>query len=140
MFFLVFFLFNPWDWNVLGSERLVHSWCHIDWRNTKIYIHRASQMEWKHGKCWKLPIFKGQLWVFSRYLSHMKTVSMFYSSTFYSLFLPFFVQEISKFKYDKAFCQTSASISKFEWFEQPWYKFLYDGTWKLLHTMSWGII
>ena len=31
-----------------------------------------------------------------------------------------FVLEIFKFKYDKVFVRYSASISKFEWFEQPW--------------------
>ena len=55
----------------------------------------------------------------------MKTVRMFYNfsyfSTFYTLFLQFFVQEIFKFKYDKFFVRNSASISKFKWFEQPWY-------------------
>ena len=39
-----------------------------------------------------------------------------YSSTFYGLFLPFFVLKIFKFKY----VRHSASISKFEWLEQPW--------------------
>ena len=42
-----------------------------------------------------------------------------YSITFYSLFLPFFVLEIFKCKYDKFFIRHSASIFKFEWFEQP---------------------
>ena len=42
------------------------------------------------------------------------------TSTFYSLFLPFFVVEIFKFKYDKFFVVHSASISKFKLFEQPW--------------------
>ena len=54
---------------------------------------------------------------FISYLSEMKTVSMLtlhYSSAFYSLFLPFFVLEIFKFKYDKFFVRNSASISKFE--------------------------
>ena len=41
-----------------------------------------------------------------------------YSCTFYSLFLPFFVLEIFKFKYDRFFVRHSASISKFQWFEQ----------------------
>ena len=50
-------------WNVLESERPLHIWCHIGWRNTKIYIHGASWMEWKCGKCWKSPIFEGKLWV-----------------------------------------------------------------------------
>ena len=39
-FFAFFFLFNPWSWNVLEAERLLPSWRHISWRNTKTYIHR----------------------------------------------------------------------------------------------------
>ena len=52
------------------------------------------------------------------YLSKMRIVSvfihsitLFYYSTFYSLFLPYFVLEIFKFKYDKVFVEHSASIS-----------------------------
>ena len=111
----------PWGWNVPGAERSLRSWCHIGWRNTKICIHRASRMEQKRGKCWKLPIFEGKLRVFISYLSEMKivcSITLLYSSTFYSLFLPFFVLEIFKFKYDKVFVRNSASICKFEWFEQ----------------------
>ena len=40
------------------------------------------------------------------------------SITFYSLFIPFFVLEMFKFNYGKFFVRHSASISKFEWFEQ----------------------
>ena len=79
-------------------------------------------MERKCGKCWKSPIFEGKLRVFISYLSEMKivcSITLLYSSTFYSLFLPFFVLEIFKFKYGKVFVKHSASISKFEWFEQP---------------------
>ena len=47
---------------------------------TKICIHGTSWMERKHGKCWKLPIFEGRLWIFISYLSEMKTVSMFCNS------------------------------------------------------------
>ena len=60
--------------------------------------------EWSEnvvGKCWKLPIFEGVSIAsfYQLYLSEMKIVYMFnnsvlYSSTFYSLFLPFFVLEI----------------------------------------------
>ena len=77
----------------------------------------------KHGKCGKSSIFDGKLWVII-YLSEMKIVSsvtLLYSSTFCSLLLPFFVLEIFKFKYDKVFVRHSVSISKFEWFEQPWW-------------------
>ena len=69
------------------------------------------------------PLFEGKLGVFISYLSEMKivrSIALLYSSIFYSLFLPFFVLEIFKFKYDKVFVRHSASISKFEWFEQPW--------------------
>ena len=47
----------------------------------------------------------------------MKTVcsiTLLYSSTFYSFFLPFFVLEIFKFKYDTFFIRNSAAISKFD--------------------------
>ena len=76
-------------------------------------------MEQKHGKCRKLQLFEGKLQVFISYMGKMKTISMFYnflySSTFYCLFLPFFVLEILiKFKYDKFFVGHFASISKFE--------------------------
>ena len=85
---------------------------------------RSFTMEWKRGKCWKSLIFESKLRVFISYQSEMKTVSImyifFYSSTFYSLFLRFFVLEIFKFKYDKFFARHSASNSKFECFEQPW--------------------
>ena len=50
-----------------------------------------------------------------------KTITLLYSSTFYSLFLPFFVLEIFKFKYGTVFIRYSASISKFEWFKQLWH-------------------
>ena len=73
MLFYVFFLLTPWGCNVLEAERPLHSWCHID------YIHRASRMERKCGKCWKLSIFEGKLQVFISYLSEMKIVSMFYN-------------------------------------------------------------
>ena len=80
-------------------------------------------MEQKCGKCWKSRIFEGKLQVFISYLSKMRivcSITLLYSSTFYSLFLPFFVLEIFKFKYDKVFVRHSAFIPKFEWFEQLW--------------------
>ena len=94
-------------------------------------------MERKRGKCWKSPIFEGKLWVFISYLSEMKIVCsmiLLYSSTFYSFFVPFFVLEIFKFKYDKVFIRHSASISKFKWFEQPWYPL-----WVEVHINIWGV-
>ena len=85
MFFYVFFLFNtppPRDWNVLKAERLLRSWHHMHWINTKICIHGAN---------WKSPIFEGKLQVFISYLTKMKIVyfiTLLYSSIFCSLFLP----------------------------------------------------
>ena len=49
------------------------------------------------------------------------SMTLLYSSTFYCLFLPFFVLEIFKFKCDTLFVRNSAAISKFDWFEQLCY-------------------
>ena len=79
-------------------------------------------MERKRGKCWKLSIFKVNfrfllvIWV--KWKQSVCSITLLYSSTFYSLFLPFFVLEIFKFKYDTFFVRNSAAISKFKWFEQ----------------------
>ena len=61
--------------------------------------------------------FLSVIWV--KWKQSVCSITLLYSSTFYSLLLPFFVLEIFKFKYDKVFVRHSASISKFEWFEQP---------------------
>ena len=86
-------------------------------------------MERKREKSWKSQLFEDKLWVFICYLSKMKTVSMFYNSfllyNFYSLFLWYFVLVTFKFKHDKFFVRHSASISKFEWFEQPCLQYLF---------------
>ena len=75
-FFSCFFCLNPMRQNVLESERPSRSPRHLCWRNTKICIHGASQMEQKRGNCWKLSILVEKLQVFNSYLSKMKTVSM----------------------------------------------------------------
>ena len=122
MFFLMSFLFHPL-WLECSRIRKTAS-CLTLHRHR---IQKSASMEphkWSENvvNCLKLSIFEGKLQVFMSYLSEMKTVSMFYnswcSSTFYSLFLPFFVLLIFKFKYDKFFIRYSASISKFEWFQQ----------------------
>ena len=80
-------------------------------------------MERKPGKCWKFPVFEGKLqnlcviWV--KWKQSVCSITLLCSSTFYSLFLPFFVQEIFKFKYGKFFIKNSASISKFGLFFEP---------------------
>ena len=74
-----------------------------------------------------LKIAEGKLRVSISYLSEMRTVSMFYnsslfySSNFYNLVLPFFVLEIFKFKYNTFFLRNSAGISKFDWLEHIYY-------------------
>ena len=110
MFFLVFFLFNPWGWNVLGSERLVYSWCHIDWRNTKstsTKLHKWSEnmvnvencqflkdnyeflvdiwVIWKQSVCSILVLFTACFYhfLFRRYLNSSMT------KLFVRLLLPF---------------------------------------------------
>ena len=60
------------------------------------------------------------LFIWVKWKQSVCSMISFYSSTFYSLFQPFFVLEILKFKYDKFFIGHAASISKFEWFEQSW--------------------
>ena len=63
-------------------------------------------MEPKRGKCWKLPIFERKLRGFSVFWVKQKqsacSITLPYSSTFYSLFLPFFVLEIQVFR--QTFC------------------------------------
>ena len=116
-FFSCFFFLTLLRLECSRISKTVCSWCHIGWGNTKICIQGASKMEWKHGKCWKLPIFEGKLWVFFSYLSEMKTVSVFYNSSILVLFTACFYRFLFKFKYDKFFVRHSASISRFEWFE-----------------------
>ena len=89
----------------------------------KICINGASWIKRKRGKCWISQIFEGKLWVFIYSLSEMKiwSVTPLYSSPYYSFFLPFFVLEIFKIKDDKVFIRHSASISKLECFDQPWW-------------------
>ena len=76
---MYFFIFQSLDITAsfLTSHRL----------NTKICTHRASQMEWKCGKCLKSTIFEGKLQVFISYLSEMKMVSMYYNSFLFQYFL-----------------------------------------------------
>ena len=67
--------------------------------------------------CRKMASFVSVIWV--NWKQSVSSITLPYSSTFYSLFLPFFVLEIFKFKYDKFFVRHYASISKFKWSEQP---------------------
>ena len=58
------------------------------------------------------------IWV--KWKQSVCSITLLYSSTFYSWFLTFFVLEIFKFKYDTFFVRNSAATSKFNWSEQPW--------------------
>ena len=125
MFFLMFFLFNPpSDWNVLESERPLCSWRNIGWRITKTSIHKLHEWSENMVNVEKRNFLKvnckflSVIWV--KWKQSVCSIILLYSSTFYSLFLPFFVLEIFKLKYDKFFVRRSASISKLEWTEQPW--------------------
>ena len=62
--------------------------------------------------CKFLPV----IWV--KWKQSVCSITLLYSSTFYSLFLWFFFPKIFEFKYDKVFVRYSAFISKFEWFEK----------------------
>ena len=62
--------------------------------------------------CKFLPV----IWV--KWKQSVCSITLLYSSTFYSLFLWFFFLKIFEFKYDKVFVRYSAFISKFEWFEK----------------------
>ena len=130
-FFLCFFcltpLFSlpspPGGLNVRAPGRPLCSWRHIAWRNTKICVHGASWIDRKRGKCWKMQLFESKLRVFIwvKWKQSICSITPVYSSTFYSLFLAFFVLEIFKFKHDMFFVRNSAIIFKFNWFEQPWH-------------------
>ena len=75
--------------------------------------------------------FFSVIWV--KWKQSVCCITLLYFSTFYSLFLPLFALEIFKFKYDKVFLRHSVSISKFEWFEQPW-QISFSTNELLLHT------
>ena len=119
--FLCFFCLTSLSWNLLESERLLCSWCHVGWRNTKICILEL------HKWCKNINIENHNflqvncrflLVIWAKWKQSVYSVIL-YSSTLYSLSLPFFVLEIFKFKYDRFFIRHSVSISKFEWSEQP---------------------
>ena len=83
---------HKWSENMINVEN-----CQFLKVNCKFFFSYHIWVKWKQPECFITPP---------------------YSSTFYSLFLPFFVLEIFKFMYDKFFGRHSASISKFKWFEQ----------------------
>ena len=124
MLFLVFFSVTPppfppsWGWKVQAPKRLLRSWRHIC---TSTELHEWSENVVNVENCNFLKVNCGFLlviWV--KWKQSVRSITLLYSSTFYSLFLPFFVLEIYKFKHDKFFVRNSAAISEFDWFEQPW--------------------
>ena len=124
MFFLKFFsvLTKDWGWNVLEADRVLRSWHHIGWRNTKICIqgfHKWSDVVNVENHIF-LKVNWEFLWVIWIKWKLSVCSIILYSSAFYSLFISFFILEIFKFQCDRFFVRHSASIPKFEWFEQLW--------------------
>ena len=109
-------IFFEFSWNALIMSDIYER------PNTKICLHRVPRMEQKCGKCWKSQLWKLNWWfllvIWVKWKQSVCSVILPYSCVFYNLFTPFFVLEIFKFQYDKFFVRHSASISKFEWFEQ----------------------
>ena len=58
--------------------------------------------------------------IWMKWKQSLYSITLLYSSTFYSLSLPFFNLEIFKLKYDTFFVRNSAAISIFNWFERLW--------------------
>ena len=105
-------------------EKTLYSWPHIGLRNTKkissTELHKWSENMVNVENCNFLKVscnFQSLVWV--KWKQSVCSISFLYSTTFYIFFLPFVVLKIFKFKYRKFFVRHSASISKFEWSEQP---------------------
>ena len=125
MFFLVFFLFNPprackfklqKDHFVLDVTKVEEIQ-----KSASTELHEWSEKVVNVENCNFLKVncrFLLVIWV--KWKQSVCSITLLYSSTFYSLFLSFFVLEIFNFKYDTFFVRNSAVISKFDWFEQPW--------------------
>ena len=90
-FFLYFFCLTPLRLEYFRIRKIASFLTlHRLKKYKNICVHRASRMEWKRGKCWKLLIFEGKLQGFFSYLSEMETVSMFYNFLILVLFTAYF--------------------------------------------------
>ena len=125
MFFLVFFLFNsPGAGKFkLQKDRFVLDSTKAEeiQKSGSTELHEWSKNVVNVENCNFLKVncrFLLVIWV--KWKQSVCSITLLYSSTFYSLFLPFFNLEIFKLKYDTFFVRNSAAISIFNWFEQLW--------------------
>ena len=113
----VFWFFRYWFfWKVRSQGNKAFSVGHIYENSNMKILENVVNVE----NCQFLKVncrFSLVIWV--KWKQSVCSITLFYSSAFYSLFLPFFVLEIFKFKYDTFFVRNSAATSKFDWFEQP---------------------
>ena len=129
MSFLLFFLFNPPEYGKFSSPRKTASFLTSHKLKKTEEIQKSASTElhgWSENvvnveNCNFLNVncrFLLVIWV--KWKQSACSITLLYSSTFYRLFLPFFVLEKFKFKYDTFFVRNSATISKFTWFEKQW--------------------
>ena len=125
MFFSCFFCLTPLGLESSSSRKTALFLTSLGWRNTKIYIHRASRMERKPGKCWKLQLFEAQFQVFIRLSkwnenSQYVLLLFFILALFATCFYHFLFWRYLNSSMTCVFFINSAAISRFDWFEQPW--------------------
>ena len=75
-------------------------------------IRKTTSYRLKKHKNLHVRIFTNEivLYIWVKWKQSVGSISLLYSSTFYSLFLPFFVLEIFEFKHDRFFVIHSASL------------------------------
>ena len=123
MFFLMFFLFNPPGAGKFKLQKdcfiLDVTWAEEIQKSASTELHEWSKnmvnvenYNFLKVNCWFLLVIS------VKWKQSLCSITLLCSSTFYGLFLPFFVLEIFKFNYDMFFVTNSAAISKFNWFEQ----------------------
>ena len=124
MFFLVFFLSTPPEAGMFSNQdnfvpdvtkaEQIQKSASTELHEWSENVVNVENRQFLKGNC----EFFSVIWV--KWKHSVCSVTLPYSSTFYSLFLPLFVLEIFKFKYVKFSVRHSASMSNIKWFEQPW--------------------
>ena len=79
-----------------------------EWRKNMVIVENGNFLKVNRGLL---------LMIWVKWKQSVCSIILLYSITFYSLFVPLFVQEIFIFKYKRFFVRDSASIYKLEWFE-----------------------
>ena len=124
-----------WCHHNLSSEILLHSWHQISWiqKSGSMELHEWIKTVVNVENC---PFLKGNCKFFSviwvKWKQSVSSITLAYSSTFYSLFLSLFVLETFKFKYHKLFVRYSASITAVQ-INQIW-KCQQNFWWKMCHS------